>query len=168
MMRTLPPLACLLLLAACARDAAAGDYPSLARRPVEELGFAEPALPPAPPLTADPALDARIAAMRGRLDAIAAGFARDAVTAERLGRAARGVAVGGEAWLTAQSSLAQLDDWRAQVTGLASEADTLAADRAARLAPAYPALAAASDSIRSEGDRQTETIRRIQALTPSA
>ena len=169
--RPLAPLSLLLatlILTGCAGDVAAGDYPSLARRPAEGMGFGEPALPPAPPLVADPKLDAGIATLRDRLGTIAAGFARDAAVAERAGRAARGAAVGSEGWLTAQSALAQLDDWRAQVTALASEADELAAARAARLEAPYAALTAVSDTIRTEGERQTATILRIQALTPMA
>jgi len=155
-------------IAGCARDVTGDDYPSLARRAAEAQGFAEPEAPAAPSARTDPALDARISAMRARIAALATGFARDAAAAERAGVAARGRPVGSEPWLAAQSALAQLDDWRAQVSGLASEADDLAVARAERLEPEYPALSDLRAAIRVEAAGQTTTISRLQALTPTA
>jgi len=159
--------AVLVALATAACSADTNSYPSLGLRPVEKLGFAEPEVKTAV-AAPDPALDADIATITTKLAAIATGFARDAGKAEALARSARGAAVGSEGWLTAQSALAQLDDWRAQISGLASEADDLAAARAARLEAPYPALATVNDAIRTEGERQSATITRIQALTPLA
>jgi len=158
----------LLMAAACARDAAADQYPSLARRPAEGQGFAEPELPAPGPVAAEPVLDQQTAALRTRLASVAAGFDRDAAAAERAATAARGRAVGSEAWLTAQSALAELDDWRAQASALANEAEEAAVARAAELRPDYPALEATRAALRTEIERQTDMIARLQRLTPAA
>jgi hypothetical protein len=156
----------LLWLGACARDASV--YPSLAVRPTEKIGFAEPA-PPAPePLKADPALDAKVADLTARLTTVARGFDRDAARAEAAAREAKGRAVGSDAWLDAQTALGLLDDWRAQANALASEAGDLASGRAAALEPAYARLDAVQQRIAAEGQRQSATIDRLQATLPAA
>lgn len=157
--------AALLSLAACASDTR--TYPSLAPRPIEKLGFAEPVVAPVP-LVADPALDARIAAATATLDKIAAGFAADAARTEASARAARGAAVGSDPWLTAQTQLATLDDWRAQLSSLSTDLDEAATDRAAALQPDYPALATLRDRVQAEADRESATIQRLQASLPAA
>ena len=128
-MKTAAALALVALsLAGCTRDTTA--YPSLAPRAVEQLGFAEPEVPivEAKP---DPALDARIVALGRSLDGTTTGFTADAAKAETAGARARGKPVGSDAWLDAQTALAQLDDWRAQTSSLLTDADGLASDRAA-------------------------------------
>jgi hypothetical protein len=155
-----------ITLAACSRDATV--FPSLAQRPAELRGFAEPA-PPAPePLTADPALDTAIADLSARLAVVKAGFDADEARAERTARTARGRAVGSEAWLTAQTALATLDDWRARVSSLAGEAGDLASARAATLAPPYPGLDRIQAALAAEVARQDTAIDRIQATLPAA
>lgn len=166
-MRQLPfALVLALLLGACARDT--GSYPSLAPRAIEKVGFGEPAARPAPAITADPTLDARLAELGKELDRVAAGFAGDSAAAERATTAARGQAAGSEAWLTAQTALARLDDWRAQASSLVTDLEEVATERASTLAPAYPALTALTARAQVEADRQGETIRRLQAGLPSA
>ncbi len=155
-----------ITLAACSRDTNA--YPSLAQRPAETRGFAEPEAPAPEPIRADPALDTAIADLSKRLAAIKAGFDRDAGQTERAAAAARGRAVGSDAWLTAQTALAALDDWRAQASSLASDAGELASARAATLAPAYPALNDLQAALTAEVARQDATIDRIQAALPAA
>ncbi len=156
----------LVSLGACARDASV--YPSLAVRPTEKIGFAEPAPLPPEPLKADPALDAKVADLTTRLAAVTRGFDRDAGRAETAARAAKGRAVGSDAWLDAQTALGLLDDWRAQANALASEAGDLASGRAAALEPAYPTLDAVQQRIAAEGQRQSATIDRLQATLPAA
>ena len=163
----LPALLLSLGLAACAGDRDHG-YPSLARRAVEARGFAEPAAPPPVPVRADPALDQFIATQTTQLQAVRAGFDRDAAKAERAAATARGAAVGSDAWLEAQTALAQLDDWRAQATAIASDAEGRGADRAATLAPDYPALAALQRDAAAEAARQDALIRRLSAALPAA
>lgn len=165
MKQPLPLLAGLLVLAGCSQDLT--TYPSLGARPVEKLGFGEPETKPAV-ATPDPALDATIATLTGQLDTIATGFARDARATETAARAARGAEVGSEPWLTAQTALAGLDDWRAQTSALVGDIDRQATDRAAKLEPAYPSLTALRDKAQAESDRQSETIGRIQATLPAA
>ena len=157
--------ALVLATGACTEDP--NTYPSLGTRPVEKLGFAEPEVKAAV-AQPDPALDKDIAAISGKLDAIATGFARDAAKAETLARSARGAAVGSEAWITAQTALAGLDDWRAQSSALVTDIETLATDRAAKLQLDYPALATIRTKAQAETDRQSATISRIQASMPAA
>jgi hypothetical protein len=153
-------------LAACSRDATV--YPSLAVRPAEARGFAEPAAPPPEPVRADPALDAAIAKIAARLATVKSSFDADAARADRAAKAARGRAAGSEAWLTAQTALAMLDDWRAQASALASEAGDLASARAATLAAPYPALDSLQAALTAEVARQDAEIDRIQAALPAA
>ena len=155
-----------IAVAACSRDT--GVYPSLAQRAAETRGFAEPEAPAPEPIRADPALDTAIAGLTTRLTAIKAGFDRDAGQTERAATAARGRAVGSDAWLTAQTALAALDDWRAQTSALASDAGELASARAATLAPAYPALDDVQAALTAEVARQDAAIDRIQAALPGA
>jgi hypothetical protein len=164
-MKTAPALALLALLTACAHDG--GGFPSLAPRPIEKLSFAEPELPvvEAEP---DPALDAQIGKLSGTLDSVAKGFAADAARAEAAGGRARGKPVGSDAWLDAQTALAQLDDWRAQTSSLLTEVDLVASNRAATLAPAYPALGGLRDRVSAEAERQGGTIDRLQSTLPAA
>ncbi|MEG3173655.1 hypothetical protein U1708_15700 [Sphingomonas sp. ZB1N12] len=158
-------LLALLSVAACSKDTTA--YPSLGLRPVEKLGFAEPEVKTTV-ATPDPALDAEIQTISGKLDAISTGFTRDAAKAEALARTARGAAVGSDAWLAAQTALAGLDDWRAQSSALVTDIEQRATDRAAKLQPEYPALTVIRDKAQAEHDRQGATIARIQASLPAA
>jgi hypothetical protein len=165
-MKIAPLLALLLLpLVGCAQDRT--HYPSLAPRAVETLGFAEPAVTIAE-AKPDPALDARIATWQGTFDAVAKGFGADAAKAETAAARARGKGVGSDAWLDAQSALAGLDDWRAQTSALLTDIDQAATDRAAALAPAYPALTALRALVAAEAERQSGTIDRLQATLPAA
>jgi hypothetical protein len=159
------PAALLLALAGCAADVT--RYPSLAPRAVEKAGFVEPVAPVAV-ATPDAALDSRLAGLAARLDAIAAGFAGAATVAERAAVAARGKPAGSEAWLDAQTALAQLDDWRAQASGLATDVEQVAIERGAALAPDYPALAALAARVDADAARQDQTIARLQAMLAPA
>ena len=158
-------LAGVFALSACAQETA--GYPSLGTRPVEKLGFGEPAVKAAV-ATPDPALDADISKLAMQLDGLATGFAKDARTTEAAAKAARGGSVGSEAWLTAQTALAGLDDWRAQSSALVGDIEQRATDRAAKLEPDYPALAALRDRAQAENERQSATIARLQAMLPVA
>lgn len=158
-------LLAVITLSACSHDRTA--FPSLGVRATEKIGFAEPEALPPEPLRADPALDAKIAAVAVRLRTIGTGFDADAARAERSAKLAKGRAVGSEAWIDAQTALATLDDWRAQASGLASEVGQLASDRAATLAPPYPALDDLQRSAAAEATRQDAVIGRIQGSLPA-
>ena len=156
-----PMLGILLLSAGCVRDDR--NYPSLAPRAVEKLGFAEPEVPQQT-AAPDPALDRKIAAQQAALRDIATGFDTAARSAETAARKAKGQAVGSDAWLEAQSELATLDDWRAQASSLVTDTDTMITDRAATLAPVYTPLAALKDAADKEAARQAERIDAIEAM----
>lgn len=155
-----------LTLGGCARDDTV--YPSLAPRPVERLGFEEPEAPPPAPVAADPELDLEIAAVAARLVKAARDFSRAAVQAQTVARSARGASAGSEAWITAQTALAELDGLRAETSEVATDIDQLAIARAATLAPDYPALETAREQARDELERQEAIIARIGAeLAPA-
>lgn len=168
MMHAVRPIAALLLLGAagCARDT--NVYPSLAPRTAEQRGFAEPETPPPTPVATDPALDAQIATLRQRLSEVTAGFDRAAASARAAAGRSSARTVGGDAWLEAQTLLAQLDDWRAQASSLTSDADGYASARAATLAPPYPALEAIRVTVAAEVARQDAVITAIAASLPTA
>ena len=162
------PLAALLVsaaLAGCAQDTT--RFPSLGLRAGEKIGFAEPEVKTVE-AAPDPALDAELATLKGKLDDIARGFARDAGRAAAAARTAKDAPVGSEAWITAQTALAGLDDWRAQASSLVTDIDARATDRAAALKPPDPALTTLRDTAQAEADRQGATIARIQDGLPSA
>ncbi|WP_312487878.1 hypothetical protein [Sphingomonas sp.] len=158
------PLVILGLLGAalggCSRDTAA--YPSLAVRPAEKQGFAEPVVPPAV-LKPDPALDQRIARIGDRLQAIEQEFAKAHDQARASARKARGQAAGSEAWLTAQTELATLDEIRARSSAMLAEIDDLAIARAAELQPDYPALVGLRARIAQAVARQGQQIDTLSA-----
>lgn len=156
----------MLALAGCSQDTIV--YPSLAERPAEKRGFAEPEVPLAAPLQMDPELDARLQRLRSQLDEIAKGFDTDVRRADRLVAAASGRAVGSDPWLNAQTALAGLDDWRAQASSLTIDVEGLAAERAATLTPAYPGINELRDAAAAETRRQDEVIKRLQVRLPSA
>ena len=107
-------------LTGCSRDTT--TYPSLAVRPAEKQGFAEPEVPPVV-LKPDPALDTTIAALGDRLDAIEGEFAKAYDQARASAGKAHGQSVGSEAWLTAQTELATLDEIRARTSAILAEID---------------------------------------------
>lgn len=160
------PLLSLAALAACARDQA--GYPSLNPRAVERLGFEEPAARVPAPVVADPALDLEVAAAGARLDKATAEFARARTRAEAAARPARGAAAGSEPWIAAQTVLAELDGLRAEASEIVSDLERLAVDRAATLAPDYPALERERARAEAELDGEAAAIARIGAgLAPA-
>ena len=165
MTRLLPAAALPLVLAACAGGGMA--YPSLQLRAVEKRGFPEP-VAPLTVAAADPALDAQLAEFGRRLDAIAKGFAEAAGAAERRATAAKGRPAGSDAWLEAQTALAALDDWRAQVSALATDIEQIEIARGAALAPPYPALTTLGERADAEAARQGAAIARLQATLAPA
>jgi len=154
------PLAALLLTAACAAQNTA--YPSLAPRAVEQQGFAEPEAPAPGPVAADPALDARIAAATATLATATARFETAADRSAALGRAARGQAAGSEAWIEAQTALADLDALRADSLDTLTAFERMGSERAQALLPAYPALDRAAAAAEATLAAQSARIAAIQ------
>jgi hypothetical protein len=75
--------------------------------------------------------------------------------------------VGSEAWLTAQSALAALDDWRGQASGLAAEVDDAARERTAAIGTPYPALEALQTRAEREVARIADSAAAIAASLPT-
>jgi hypothetical protein len=151
-MTRLLPVAALALLGACS-TAGDGPYPSLAPRPQEKLGFAEPAAPALVAVVPDPALDARIAAIAGDRAKASAAFDTALIAARRTVAGARRAAVGSDAWLDAQTALGTLDSPRGQLDDSVSALEDLAAARARALQPAYPPLDAAIEAARTASNK---------------
>ncbi len=165
MRRFSPPLAALAALPALAACTVSDQgYPSLLPRPIERRGDAEPVRPD-PVATPDAALDRRIAEQRALADAAAKRFQSAALEAETRVALARGLAVGSEPWVRAQTALAELAPIRGDTVMIVSGLEELAAARAAAGEPAYPALDAAIAEIggaaTAQGDRVAEFERAL-------
>ena len=154
------------LLAGCSRDIRHG-YPSLLPRTIESRSDDEPVVAEAPQ-GADPAIDVKIATLDTTLAAIRKALVPVARRAEVAATAARGAAAGSEPWITAQSALAELDDYHAQTLGVVADYEELAALRAAELKPGYPALEASHDAAEAALTEQSVRIARLQAALPGA
>ena len=163
-MKTLAALFALFLSGCAAADA---GYPSLAPRAAEKVGFDEPAVAVSPTSVApDPVLDARLAEIATKLDAVAASYNADAARAQRASNIAGARTVGSDAWLNAQTALAALDDWRAQATALTTDAEVLASDRVATVGTPYPTLEALRARAAAEAERQAAGIATLSARLP--
>lgn len=165
MTRFLHPLALPLLIAGCASPDA---YPSLLPRAGERVGFAEPAAPPPLAVVADPALDARIAAVAQRASDAATRFDSAASKATRTVGTARGAAAGSDAWLDAQTALAELDVLRSETLEGLTDLEQLASERALALAPDYLALESAITAAKAAAEEQAKRIAALQALLTPA
>ncbi|WP_132907951.1 hypothetical protein [Sphingomonas sp. BK235] len=165
--RALSPLAliALPLISGCSADPS--GYPSLAPRPIEKMGFEEPATPPPAPIAADPALDSRLTAIAATRAAAARAFDAAADRAATRTTAARGAAVGSERWLDAQTAVAELDSLRSTHADSVGQLEELAAARAQALQPAYPALDQALDAARATAAAQTRRIDSLAAALPA-
>lgn len=144
-------IAALAPLTAC--TVADDSYPSLLPRPIESRSNAEPARPDAV-AAPDPALDARIAEQRAAADAIVRRFNAAAIEAETRVAVARGLAVGSEAWIRAQTALAELAPIRGEMAGIVTSLEEIAIARASNGEPAYPALDAAIAELGSASETQ--------------
>lgn len=156
-----------LSLAGCARDRGTTPYPSLAVRPVEKQGFAEPAAKPVV-LRPDPTLDTQITELARRLTSVEQEFGSAHDQARADAAKARGAAVGSDAWLAAQTALATLDEIRARTSSLLTEVDDRAIQRAAALEPDYPTLNALRERASAAVTRQAEQIKAINDTLPAA
>jgi hypothetical protein len=154
-MRSLFPLVALTVLAACA--APDNGYPSLLPRPIESRGDAEPVRPD-PVAAPDPALDRRIAEQRALAAAAARRFQSAALEAESRVAVARGLAVGSEPWIRAQTALAELAPIRSEVTTIVSALEETAIARASAGEPAYPALDAAIAELDAIAQAQSDRV----------
>lgn len=157
------PLILLIALSGCATRN--GHYPSLLPRMIEQRDDSEPVRTPAI-AGPDAALDTMIATLRTTLQQSVAQFATAQATATPLVAAARGGAVGGDAWLAAQASLSGLDAARGQSLGALAEIETVVIERAKAGQAPYPALDAARDAAEAQSNQQTEAIDALQRQLP--
>ena len=138
-----------------------GPFPSLAARPEEGLiSLAEPVRPPVT-VAPDPALRARVAALRERGRAGARAFDAAYPAAER---ATRSVGPSGsDSWIAAQQAVSRLEAARGEAAAALADLDRLAIDRAdvATNAEDYAAIGAAMAEIERETAERQE---RLDAL----
>jgi len=113
-----------LMLASAGCTGKGPGYPSLAPRPIEQMSFAEPAAPPAPPQVADPAAVARYAPAVERARTADNAF-RQTLDQERgvLARG-RGAATGSDGWAAAQVSLSRVQETREPVIKALADLDS--------------------------------------------
>lgn len=147
------------MLAAC--TTVDEGYPSLLPRPIESRDDAEPVRPD-PVAIPDSALDARIAQKRTAAADAAKRFQAAAIAAETRVAVARGVAVGSEAWVAAQTALADLDAVRGETVELVTELEQEASARAQAGTPAYPALDVAIGEIGALAVAQAERTKALE------
>ena len=167
-MKRLIPLACAtLFMGGCAEDSAK-HYPSLLPRPIESRSDAEPVAPPAAVATSDAPTDAKLAALRTTLGESAAAFSPAADRAEQAAQAAKGQPAGSEAWITAETALAELDGYRATTSATLTDIEEMAIERAAAMQPAYPAIEALRTAADAQLAAQSARIAAIQAMLPEA
>ena len=167
-MKRLIPLACAtLFMGGCAEDSAE-HYPSLLPRPIESRSNAEPVAPPSAVATPDAPTDAKLAALRTTLSDSATAFAPAADRAEQAAKAAKGAAAGSEAWITAETVLAELDGYRATTSATLTDIEEMAIDRAAAIQPAYPGIEALRTAADAQLTAQSARIAAIQAMLPEA
>lgn len=153
----------LLVLSACSGQN--GFYPSLAPRPIERQPDVIPEKT-APAATPDAELDSTLAGIDKDLKNAADAFTPAAEKARSLVDAAATAGVGSEAWLDAQTALADLDGDRAQSTAALARLDELAIARAKALQPAYPTLQALHDRGEAQVASESATIAELQRQLP--
>lgn len=116
-------------LAGCATED--GTYPSLAKRPAERITATWPPAPPPPP-PAPPPLDSATANRLGLLLSEVRGadtrFHSKEARARSVVGAARGAAMGSEAWSVATIAVAELEAARAQAMVAMAELDSIYAE----------------------------------------
>lgn len=152
----------LALLAACATPA--DQYPSLALREAERAtGTLQPAKPepyvPPPPATAT--LD-RLQQLTAQAASANQAFQAATPPARAAVAAARGSAVGDEAWAQARVALAGLEAARSQATIALANLDRIYVDAAVD-GTSLEHIAAARDSVASQVEQQDATIAELGA-----
>lgn len=155
-------LSLVVLTAGCTETP--GVYPSLAKRPIESRGDAEPEAPAPAQAKPDPALDAQVRGLVDRLAAADSDFAARAATVERAARAPGAQAVGSDSWVAAQSALADLEGGHGETLAVVTDLERLVTDRSVAGEPPYPALDDARAKAQAQLDAQTTRLRTIKAL----
>ncbi|WP_375398415.1 hypothetical protein [uncultured Sphingomonas sp.] len=151
----------LLAVTACA--ASTTRYPSLAPRAIETRGDAEPVTAPVA-VTADAALDARLASMVALLAANDKTFAGEAASAESAARRPQSQIVGSDAWVGAQAALADLETARGETLSTVTDLERLVTDRGEAGTAPYPRLDSARAQAQAQLEGETARIAAIKAL----
>ncbi len=113
-----------ILLAACASKP--GEYPSLARRPIERVsGSLAAPPPPAAPVSADPAVINQIDSLLERVRAADARFKLRESRVRQAIDAAKGAAKASERWSLAMIALADLDAARSEAMLALADIDAI-------------------------------------------
>lgn len=149
------------LLSACASTP--GEYPSLARRPIERVtGTFTPPPPPPAPAPVDPAVARQIDSLLDRVRAADAKFqAREGRVRQIVGAAA-GAAKASEAWSVAMVALADLDTARSEGMVALTDIDAIYAASRIEGEPASEAKAA-RDAANALVAAQDKVIAGLQA-----
>lgn len=137
-------------------------YPSLALRPIETRSDDVETPTPAP-VVADAALDQKIAALSGTLATNDAAFSAGAVKADAAIKVPGAQAIGSDAWVGAQASIADLGVLRGDTLGLMTDLEEMAGDRGVAGLQPYPSLDAALARARGQLDAQDKRIAAIKA-----
>ncbi len=158
--------ACLFLLAFAAAGCAGpeGELPSLGPRPIEGI-LDEPvyAIAPVPSLD-DPALAARIDALRAEAQQGEQAFAAYYPTAARAVAAAQGSAPESEPWIEAHLAISALDSSRSPTGEALASLDAILAEQAlAGQTAEIDALAAARDDVAALFASQAERYGRLNS-----
>ncbi len=158
------PVSAILLALSVAGCAESTDkYPSLAPRPIEKRSDAETVVP-TPEATPDPALDARLATMAAKVAQLDADFTAGAAKADAAAKAPGAQATGSDQWLAAQTSLAEIEALRGDMSGTVSDIERMVTDRGEAGQPPYPAL----DGLRAKAQDQLDAATaRVSAIKAS-
>ncbi len=128
--RALTSAVLMVALAGCARTSGDGDFPSLAKRPIEAGTPAAASAQPVPaPVAADPGLVATLDRYRAQAQRGEAAFRARLPGAQAAIAAARGAAAASEPWVNAAMLLAALEFDRAPAQDALAELDVLLAER---------------------------------------
>lgn len=164
-LRRRPMLPLLLLsttLGACASTPTA-DFPSLARRPIEQQMVVppRPVVPPVPePVTAS--LTDALMALGRDADGGEIAFRAALAATDQAVAAARAAPVGSEAWATAQVALSRLETSRAPTVLALAELDRLAIAQAdAGNDAAVQAIAVQQSRVAAMAERQAALLNRL-------
>lgn len=118
-----------LALGACSTKE--GAYPSLAKRPAERITATWPPAPPPPPPAPPPLDAATVSRLDGLLAQVTAADSRFQGKQARVRSAvaaARGAAMGSEAWSVASVAVAELESARAEAMVAMAQLDSIYAD----------------------------------------
>lgn len=150
-----------LLTAGCVETP--GAYPSLAKRPIESRSEAPPKATTPEPAKPDPALDARIRDLTAQLTQADSGFTPTIEQVERAAAAPGSRTVGSNAWLNAQTSLADLEARQNDSLSILTEFERMVTDRGVAGEVPYPALDSARAKAQAQVDAQSGRVAAVRA-----